>query len=112
MLRRSCTATLEKNESYMESFDIEPCEVGWVSGALRFVRVVELDGQGAVLHAQPQRSSGGLVWCGMAAEPRVIDEPGLHSGSLREFGRWLGRSCGFRRTNPRVKLVICLALKE
>ncbi len=112
MLRRSHTAVLEKNETYTADFETEPYETAWASEALWFVRVLELTGNGARLIAQPQISPDGLFWCDMPHFPLEIAAPGLHSLALSEFGGWLRLRCQLVGDDPKVKLMIYLALKE
>ncbi len=112
MLRRFHTAVLEKNETYTADFETEPYETAWASEALWFVRVLDLAGSGARLVAQPQMSPDGLFWCDMQQAPLEISAPGLHALALREFGGWLRLRCQLQGANPKVKLLIYLALKE
>ena len=62
MLRRSPTATIEKNKTYTASFDTDPYECGWASEATWFIRMIEL-GEGTSMKGYPQISPDGLFEC-------------------------------------------------
>ena len=111
MLRRSHTATIEKNETYTTDFETVPYETGWASEALWFVRVTDMT-EGTVFRAHPQISPDGLFWCDRGDEPITITQTGLYALALRDFGGWLRLRCELEGADPKVKLMIHLALKE
>ena len=112
MLRRSHTATIEKNETYFANFETEPYECGWASEATWFIRVIEMK-EGVTLKIMPQVSPDGLFWCDKEGEEELtITERGLRSRELRNFSSWLRLRCEMIGENPEVKLMIHLALKE
>lgn len=112
MLRRSHTATIEKNETYFADFETEPYECGWAREATWFIRVIEMT-DGTTLKAMPQVSPDGLFWCDKEGERELsISERGLRSREVRNFASWLRLRCELEGDNPRVKVIIHLALKE
>ena len=112
MLRRSHTATLEQNETYTESFDTEPYECGWASEVTWFVRVIDLEA-GPTMKIFPQISPDGLFWCDKGeTEPIAVSEETLYACELNNFGSWLQLRCVLDGVNPRIKLMVHLALKE
>ncbi len=112
MVRKSFTAVLERNSTFGADFATEPYEAGWAGEALWFVRVLDVSGEGVVLNVRPQISPDGLFWCDEGTEPTGIREASLYSGKLRHFGQWLRLQCELRGTDPMVKVLIYLALKE
>ena len=111
MLRRSHTATIEKNETYTSGFETEPYETAWAAEAIWFVRVIDLAPQ-TTLRAHPQISPDGLFWCDKRDGPLLIRDRGQHALALRDFGGWLRLRCELEGPEPRVKLMVHLALKE
>jgi hypothetical protein len=109
MVRRSFTAVIEKNTTFTGGFETEPYEAAWAGEARWFIRVLELSG---VLAVTPQISPDGLFWCDEGRAPLVIDQPGLYSFPLREFGGWLRLRATLEGGSFRVKVMIHLALKE
>ena len=112
MLRRSHTAVLEKNATFTESFCTEPYEVAWAGEARWFIRVLEMDGENAELDAAVQISPDGLHWCDEGSKFATISEPGLYSLEARKFGHWLRLACRLEGEQPRIKVMVYLALKE
>jgi hypothetical protein len=109
MVRRSFTAVLEKNTTFTASFETEPYETGWAGEARWFVRVIALSGRLSIV---PQISPDGLFWCDEGREPLPIDQPGLYSFPLRDFGCWLRLRVELSGDAPKVKVMIQLSLKE
>jgi hypothetical protein len=111
-MRKSYTAVLEQGTSYADNFATEPYEAAWASEARWFVRVLELSGTDAAIDLQPEISPDGLFWCAEGSAPLRIAEPGLYSFALRDFGHWLRLNAALSGSDPRVKLIVYLALKE
>ena len=111
MLRRSFTATIEKNAVFTANFETEPYEAAWAGEARWFVRVVEL-AEGSRLVCRPQISPDGLYWCDEGSAGVELETPGLASFALRDFGGWLRLDCRLTGAAPSAKVVIHLALKE
>ena len=115
MLRRSHTAVLEKNETYSADFETEPYEVGWASEARFFVQVLEIDSSGgggrAELEGAVQISADGLRWCDEGTVLGPVNESGLYSVKVSEFGSWLRLRCQVSEGSA-FKLMVYLALKE
>jgi hypothetical protein len=112
MLRRSHTAVLEKNATFTESFCTEPYEVAWAGEGRWFIRILEFEGEDASLNAAVQVSPDGLHWCDEGSKLDTITEPGLYSLPVTEFGHWLRLSCKLKGSQPSIKVMIYLALKE
>jgi hypothetical protein len=110
MLRRSFTAVLEKNSTFESDFATEPYEAGWALEARWFVRILE-SSPGIRLTVTPQISPDGLFWCDEGSEPLVMEQPGLASLPLGNFGQWLRLDVRLGGEHPRVKVLIYLALK-
>ena len=111
MLRRSHTATIEKNETYTSDFATEPYEAGWAGEAIWFVRITEM-AEGTVFRARTQISPDGLFWSDQGEGSIIITEAGQHALSIRDFGSWLRLRCEPAGSAPCVKLMVYLALKE
>ena len=110
MLRRSFTAVLEKNSTFESDFATEPYEAGWAIEARWFVRVLEAS-PGTSLAVTPQISPDGLFWCDEGTSPVSMENAGLISIPLRDFGQWLRLDARLSGDAPRVKVLIYLALK-
>ena len=108
MIRRSFTAVLERNVSFTADFATEPYEAGWATEARWFVHVLEMRG---VLHVTPQISPDGLTWCDEGHLGARIEDAGLYSFPLRDFGHWLRVTGWLSGENHSAKVVIYLALK-
>ena len=111
MLRRSFTAVLEKNATFTGDFATEPYEAGWALEARWFVRVLEIAGEQTELILRSQVSPDGLFWCEDGGRPMHMTSVGLDSRAVREFGSWLRLDARLSGNNPRVKVMIYLALK-
>ena len=68
--------------------------------------------EGAELRARAQISPDGMFWIDEGTELPVMREEGLYSIKLREFGGWLRLSADLGGSDPEVKLIIYLVLKE
>lgn len=126
MLHRSFTAVVERNTTFAESFITEPYETGWAKEARWFVRVLGLS-PGARLSLLTQLSPDGLFWCDAEGPGLTIAAPGTYTlGTPGNFGHWLALKGELTQAaaeaeggdglaeagEPRVKLIIYLALKE
>jgi hypothetical protein len=112
MLRRSFTAVIEKNTTWTSSFETEPYEAGWAGECRWFIRVMTIEGTDAALVVTPQISPDGLFWCDEGHSPVVMSKPSVYSFPLRDFGNWLRLRADVQGTNPSVKVMIYLAMKE
>lgn len=112
MVRRSFTAVLEKNTTFTSGFETEPYEAAWAAEARWFIRILQMTGDNVSFSVVPQISPDGLFWCDEGREPLVMGEPGLYSVPLRNFGQWLRLRANLTGTNPSVKVLIYLSLKE
>ena len=110
MLRRSFTAVLEKNSTFTSDFVTEPYEAGWALEARWFVRVLEIS-PGAGLTMTAQISPDGLFWCDEESGSFCLNEVGLASIPLRNFGQWSRDAAQLSGKNPPVQVLISLALK-
>ena len=111
-MRRSFTAVLEKNATFDDDFATEPYEAAWAGEARWFIRILEIDGAGAHLRARAQISPDGLFWCDQGPVFPDMPESGMYSIALHDFGGWLRLQCELGGQDPRVKVLIYLALKE
>jgi hypothetical protein len=111
-MRRSFTAVISRNETFVSDFETEPYECGWASEARWFVRVLEMDGKEARLEVQTQISPDGLFWCDAESDSLHIDATGLHSTGIQNFGNWLRLRGTLLGDRARFKLLIYLVLKE
>jgi hypothetical protein len=107
-MRRSHTALLERNALLRGEFTTEPYEAGWASEARWFVRALALSA-GATLDIVPEISPDGLHWCEEGGPAAAVREPGLRSGTLRNFGQWIRLRC---RASGEVRIHAYLVLKE
>jgi hypothetical protein len=111
-MKNSFTAVIEQANTYSASFETEPYETAWASEARWFIRVLELNGDGAAITFHPQISPDGLVWCDEGSTALHITEPGLVSFPLRDFGHWLRLRAEYAGSGTVAKVLIYLALKE
>lgn len=117
-MRRFFSAVLEQSNTFNADFCTEPFEAGWASEARWFIRIIDASGDNAGVEAMPQVSPDGLLWCddedwaapvslaASAAEPVMV------SFKQREFGNWLRLKVRLSGNQPKVKVLIYLALKE
>ena len=110
-MRTSHTAVVERNSIFTSGFDTEPHECAWASEARWFVRILGIT-EGAELRARAQISPDGMFWIDEGTELPVMSEAGLYSIKLREFGGWLRLRADLEGSDPEVKLIIYLVLKE
>lgn len=111
-MRHSFTAVLSRNERFTSDFETEPYEVGWAGQARLFVQVLELAGERARWNLSVQISPDGLFWCDLETPELVLEETGLYTQSLREFGNWLRVRGHAEHDESMLRPIIYLALKE
>lgn len=111
-MRNSFTAVLEQSTTHTGSFATEPYEVGWASEARWFVRALDLSGDDVRLQIEPEVSPDGLHWCAEGSPAIEIDREGMWSFSLQHFGSWLRLNVRMDGGDPKVKVLVYLALKE
>ncbi|MDE2855416.1 MAG: hypothetical protein OXN88_14680 [Chloroflexota bacterium] len=110
-LRRSYTATVERNVIWKGEFASEPYESAWASEAIFFVRALDVspDFSGG---ARVQISADGIHW---ADEGTVFDLPtavdAVTFGRVTHFGGWL-RLRGSLKDGTSITVLVSLALKE
>ena len=109
MIKNSHTAVLERNTTFAEELVTEPYEVAWAGEARVFVRALDLTGS---MEASAEISPDGLFWTKEGSPPVTLDQPGLVSFPLREFGHWLRIVLRNRSAAPSARVIIYLALKE
>ena len=111
-LRRSYTATVERNVLWRGEFATEPYEAAWASEAIFFVRALEVSPDGIAAEARVQISADGIRWAdeGTAFKlPRDTDT--VTFGKARHFGGWL-RIVGKLAPGESMRVLVSLALKE
>lgn len=111
-MRTSYTAVLERNRTFTDDFDTEPYEAGWASEARWFVRVLDL-GADTRIRFVSQLSPDGLVWCDDDRHPPVeVDDAGLVTWPVREFGHWVRLRATVDGADATAKLLVYLTLKS
>ena len=111
-MRKSHTAVIERNTTFDADFATEPYECAWAGEAMWFIRVMDISGHQARLSARAQVSPDGLFWCDEGSRFPDIRKAGLYSLPLRDFGGWLRLDCKVSGTEPKVKVLVYLVLKE
>ncbi|MDE2777957.1 MAG: hypothetical protein OXI77_18670 [Chloroflexota bacterium] len=110
-LRRSYTASVERNVLWQGEFASEPYEAAWASEAIFFVRALEVspDFSGS---ARVQISADGIHWAddGATFELPVTKEQ-VTFCKVRHFGGWL-RLYGELDDEASITVLVSLALKE
>jgi hypothetical protein len=109
MIRQSFTAVLERNVTLTDVLVTEPYEVAWAREARVFVRALDLAGR---LEASAEISPDGLFWIPEGTPPVAIEQAGLLSFPLREFGHWLRLVVRVKGATPSARVIVYLALKE
>ena len=109
-LRRSYTATVERNVIWKGEFATEPYEAAWASEAIFFVRALEVSDDCRGL-ARLQISADGIRW---ADEGAALDLPAAPDAvafcKASHFGGWL-RLAG-SVDQGEITVLVSLALKE
>jgi hypothetical protein len=109
MIKHSFTAVLERNVTFTDTLVTEPYEVAWAREARVFVRALDLAGR---LEASAEISPDGLFWMPEGTPPVAIQQAGLLSFPLREFGHWLRLALRVTGPAPSARVIVYLALKE
>ena len=110
-LRRSYTATVERNVIWKGEFASEPYEAAWASEAIFFVRALDASRDFAGT-AHVQISADGIHWVDEGTSfdlPTSGDEVGFCKVS--HFGGWL-RIVGELPSAAEIRVLVSLALKE
>ena len=111
MLRRSHTTVLERDQVWQGAFETEPCEAGWATEAIVFVRTLEAEGTVDDLKARVQISPDGLHWCDEGTELALAGAAGMTFARLSRFGTYL-RLGGELPDGTRLRVIVYVALKE
>jgi hypothetical protein len=109
MMRQSHTAVLERNVTFTDALVTEPYEVAWAGEARVFVRALDLAGR---LEVSAEISPDGLFWLPEGTPPVAIEQAGLLSFPLREFGHWLRIALRVTGATPSARVIVYLTLKE
>ena len=109
MIRHSFTAVLERNVTFTDVLVTEPYEVAWAREARVFVRTLDLAGR---IEASAEISPDGLFWLPEGTPPAALEQAGLLSFPLREFGHWLRIVVRVTGPTPSARVIVYLALKE
>lgn len=110
-MQQSLTAVLERNIVFETDFSTEPYEAGWANEGRWFVHVMNTTGENSELVLHPQISPDGLFWCDEGSPPLIIQNTGLYSLPLRDFGNWLRLRGVVSGESASFKVIISLALK-
>jgi len=108
-MRQSFTAVLERNVTVTDLLVSEPYEVAWAREARVFVRALDLSGR---LEASAEISPDGLCWIPEGTAPVAIEQAGVLSFPLREFGHWLRIVVRVAGPAASARVIVYLALKE
>jgi len=109
MIRQSFTAVLERNVTLTDGLVTEPYEVAWAREARVFVRTLDLSGR---IEASAEISPDGLFWIPEGTPPVALEQAGLLTFPLREFGHWLRIVLRMKGAAPSARVIVYLALKE
>lgn len=88
-MQQSLSVVLERNALLSGEFTTEPYEAAWAREARWFIHALEVHDPAARLEAVTQISPDGLHWCDLGDDPKHLDDAGLTSWSVHEFGGWL-----------------------
>lgn len=108
-MNHSYTAVVERNTIFAEELITEPYEVAWAREARVFVRALDLTG---TIEVSAEISPDGLFWTKEGSPPVRLEQPGLVSFPLREFGHWLRIVLRNPSGTPSARIIVYLALKE
>lgn len=111
-MRHSITTALERHCDYTESFQTEPYECAWAGEAIFFIRVQEMSGKDARLHAQVQLSPDGVHWTNEGTQFAPIHEVGVSFVRVTHFGGWLRLVGNVEGEDTRFNVNVNLVLKE
>ena len=110
-VRRSYTATIERNVRWQGEFASEPYEAAWASEAIFFVRALDVR-PGFSGTAAVQISADGIHWVDEGTTfdlPKTKDQ--LSFCKVSHFGGFL-RLCGKLGGDTTITVIVSLALKE
>ena len=110
-VRRSYTATVERNVRWQGEFASEPYETAWASEAIFFVRALDVSQESAGT-AHVQISADGIHWADEGtrfALPTTKDQ--VTFCKVSHFGGWL-RIHGALEGSESITVLVSLALKE
>ncbi len=111
MLRRSHTLVLERDRTWSGAFETEPCEAGWASEAIFFVRTLEANGPIEDLGARVQVSPDGMHWCDEGTCVELAGTGEVTFARVSRFGTYL-RLAGELTDDARLRVIVYVALKE
>jgi len=110
-LRRSYTASVERNVLWQGEFASEPYEAAWASEAIFFVRALDVSGEFTGT-ARVQISADGIHWVDEGTSLDLPTEVGAVAFcKVRHFGGWL-RLRGELDAGSTIVVLVSLALKE
>ena len=110
-LRRSYTATVERNVVWQGEFSTEPYEAAWASEAIFFVRALD-QSLGIGEEAAVQISADGIRWVDEGTVFRLpVQADEVTFCRVSHFGGWL-RIAGTLAPNNSIKVLVSLVLKE
>ena len=110
-VRRSYTATVERNVRWQGEFASEPYEAAWASEAIFFVRALAVspDFSGS---ARVQISADGIHWVDEGSTFELPSEAeAVAFCRVKHFGGWL-RIRGALQESDSITVLVSLALKE
>ena len=110
-MKQSHTTVLERNTEWKGKFETEPCEAGWASEAIFFVRVLEANAEYIDADAQVQISPDGIHWANEWSTVLIDAEGGTTYCRVSHFGNWL-RLTGELPEGISAKVLVYLVLKE
>ena len=111
-LRRSYTASVERNVKWTGAFATEPYEAAWASEAIFFVRALDVDTGFGGAEAHVQISADGIRWVDEGATMRLpTATDAVTFCKVAHFGGWL-RLKGRIQAGEGIKVLVSLALKE
>ncbi|MCY3832678.1 MAG: hypothetical protein OXG85_06650 [Chloroflexi bacterium] len=111
-LRRSYTASVERNVLWQGDFATEPYEAAWASEAIFFVRALDVDTDFGGAEAHVQISADGIRW---VDEGTTMSLPTAKDAvtfcKVAHFGGFL-RIKGALAPDEKIKVLVSLVLKE
>lgn len=111
-LRRSYTASVERNVEWSGEFATEPYEAAWASEAIFFVRALEVSPEFDEGLANVQISADGIRWVDEGATVRLpTEKDAVTFCKVSHFGGFL-RLRGTVDDSTFIKVLVSLALKE
>ncbi len=112
MIRRSFTATVARNETWVGQAATEPYEAAWAGEAIFFIRALEAAVPLAEAVARVQISPDGIHWCDEGTAFGLPTAAGqVTFGRVRHFGGYL-RLVAALPPGAMCKVIVALVLKE